>query len=461
MCLSPKTSRSSINSFFNMKSTNRNSSKEDTDNKLSKKRLSSRNNEIIKNPKKYLYKKIIPNNLIQFSSNNSTSSNTSHLNNVKANNPIFNEYDNKCKNPNYIKRNMKYFKRQDYSNILINNTKEKIENIFQKYKKKTYNRSNINNSNYNYNSNSNNNNYKARHNRSLSKNLNQDLVISKLVDKLVIDNINKINKLNLNLNPKSTKFDKLDIEKTFLGSMTTKEYHPYLKTNSKNNINFPISTNYKNIISINNINSLGISRHSALTSSTGNIYTKKNSRQIHSSRQNRPNSNDNIKKNKNNKNNCTNGNSNKGKVLNLSKYSTKGINNNITFNNYCQKQKKYSNGVGLNNNKIEYVQINLFNNGHEDKIVKEKNYMCNRIEKKISNGGNNNSNMKNLKNKEKEVKLFDSDINGSNDGLYMTKSFLSINDKSRLTKDLNTPEESHFQAVNYAQLIKNNNKKFS
>ena len=107
------------------------------------------------------------------------------------------------------------------------------------------------------------------------------------------------------------------------------------------------------------------------------------------------------------------------------------------------------------------MQINLFNNGHEDKIVKEKNYMCNRIEKKISNGGNNNSNMKNLKNKEKEVKLFDSDINGSNDGLYMTKSFLSINDKSRLTKDLNTPEESHFQAVNYAQLIKNNNKKFS
>ena len=71
MCLSPKTSRSNINSFFNIKSKNRNTSKEDIDNKLSKKRLSSRNNEI-KNPKKYLYKKIIPNNLLQFSSNNST-----------------------------------------------------------------------------------------------------------------------------------------------------------------------------------------------------------------------------------------------------------------------------------------------------------------------------------------------------------------------------------------------------
>ena len=456
MCLSPKTSRSNINSFFNMKSTNRNTSKEDTDNKLSKKRLSSRNNENIKNPKKNLYKKIIPNNLIQFSSNNSTSSNTSHLNNIKTNNHIFNDYDTGYKNPSYIKRNMKYFKRQDYSNIVINNTKEKIENIFQKYNKKTYNRSNMNNSN------SNNNLYKTKHNRSLSKNLNQDLVISKIVDKLVIDNINKINKFNLNLNPKQTKFDKFDIEKTFLGSMTTKEYNPYLKTNSKTNINFPISTNYKNIISINNINSLPISRHSALTSSTGNIYTKKTSRQINSSRPNRPNSNDNIKKNKKIKNNCNNGNSKNGKVMNLSKYKVRGINNNITFNNYCKKQKKYSNGVGLNNNKIEYVQINLFNNGHDEKMVKEKNYIYNKIEKKISNGGNtnNNSNMKNVKNK--EVKLFDSDINGSNDGIYMTKSFLSLNnDKSRLTKDLNTPEENHFQAVNYVQLIKINNKKFS
>ena len=52
MCLSPKTTRSNINSFFNLKNTNRNKSKEDKDSKLSKKRLSSRNNENIKNPKK-------------------------------------------------------------------------------------------------------------------------------------------------------------------------------------------------------------------------------------------------------------------------------------------------------------------------------------------------------------------------------------------------------------------------
>ena len=84
-----------------------------------------------------------------------------------------------------------------------------------------------------------------------------------------------------------------DIGKTFLGSLTTKDINPYLKTNSKKEINFP-----KSIISINNINSLPISRHSALTSSTRNIYIKNISRQINSSRQYRPNSQDNIKKGK-------------------------------------------------------------------------------------------------------------------------------------------------------------------
>ena len=89
----------------------------------------------------------------------------------------------------------------------------------------------------------------------------------------------------------------------------------------------------------------------------------------------------------------------------------------------------------------------------------KKKIIFSKIEKKgISNGNSNKKNIK--KNKEKEVKLFDNDINGSNDGLYLTKSFL-FNDKSRLTKDLFTPEENHFQAVNYVQLIKKNNNKFS
>ena len=440
MCLSPKKSRGNTNSFFNLKNTNRNKSKEDKDNKFSKKRLSSRNNENLKIQKKNIYKKIIPNNLIQFSSNNSTSSNNSHLNNIKTNNLI--EYENGFKIPDYLKRNIKYFKRQDYSNILMNNSKEKIDKIFQKFNKKTYN-NHINK-----------NNIKSKHNRSLSKNLNQDLVISKIVDKLVINNINKINKFNLNLNSNQSKFD---IEKTFLGSLTTKDCNPYLKSNSKNKINFPISTTYKNIISINNINSLGVSRHSALTSSTRNINIKKTSRKIKSNKPNRPNSNDNIKKNKNKfiRNNYVN--NRKGKLMDLSK--SKEMKNNITFNNYYKKQKKYSGGVGLNNNKIEYVQINLFNNGHEEKFSRDKNNIFNKIEKK----GSSNSNIKKKikKNKEKEVKLFDNDINGSNDGSHMTKSFLSYNDKSRITKDFSTPEENHFQAVNYVQLIQKNNKKFS
>ena len=194
-----------------------------------------------------------------------------------------------------------------------------------------------------------------------------------------------------------------------------------------------------------------MSKYSALTSSTRNIYSKK-SRQIHSNKQNRPNSNDNIQKNKNGKNIYNNINNKKPKIMNLSKIKSKDFNN-ITFNNNnnYKKQNNYTNSVGLNNNKIEYVQINLFNNGHEDKNSKDKNY-----EKKKGN-----RNIKKSKKIEKEVKLFDSDINGSNDGLYMTKSFFSFNDKSKLTKDLCTPEESHFQAINYIQLILNNNKKFS
>ena len=150
--------------------------------------------------------------------------------------------------------------------------------------------------------------------------------------------------------------------------------------------------------------------------------------------------------------NSNHANNKKVKTTNISK--TKD-NNSATFNNYYKKQKKYSNAVGINNNKIEYVQINLFNNGHEDKNLKEENFF-NKNDKK----GIRTTNLKCVKkNKEKEVKLIDNDNNASSDGFYITKSF--YNDKSRQTKDLCTPEESHFQAVNYAQFIKQNNKTFS
>ena len=75
-----------------------------------------------------------------------------------------------------------------------------------------------------------------------------------------------------------------------------------------------------------------------------------------------------LKKEKMNSNHANN---KKVKTTNISK--TKD-NNSATFNNYYKKQKKYSNAVGINNNKIEYVQINLFNNGHEDKNLKEENF---------------------------------------------------------------------------------------
>ena len=441
MCISPKSSRSgnitNINSFINPKISNKNNVKEES-NKYSKKKLSSRNNEILKAPKKNIYKKILPNSIFQFSSNNSTSSNTtSNFNNIKSHNHINFDYDtNSYKNPEYLKRVNKSIKNQNNAN----DTREKIDNFLQRYKNKMKN--SMSNSSTDI---------MRGHNRSLSKNLNQELIISKIVDKLVAENINKINKYNLELNQQTYKNE---IEKNLFGSMTTKEYNLY---NNKNKINFLMPPSYKNVISINNIKSPGLNRHSALTSSTMNIYSKKINNQtktnINFNKPKRPNSNDNMKNIKIQRKN--NSKQNYRPKMNLSK--SKDITNKTNYNNFSKKQKNLSNGVGLNNNQIEYVQINLFNGGNDEKLLKEgKNLIFNKFEKKR----NQYNNKKKQKNKEKEVKLFDSDINYSNDGNYLTNTCLSFNEKSRQSKEIFTPEENHFQAVNYLQLIKNTDKKF-
>ena len=441
MCISPKSSRSgnitNINSFINPKISNKNNVKEES-NKYSKKKLSSRNNEILKAPKKNIYKKILPNSIFQFSSNNSTSSNTtSNFNNIKSHNHINFDYDtHSYKNPEYLKRVNKSIKNQNNAN----DTREKIDNFLQRYKNKMKN--SMSNSSTDI---------MRGHNRSLSKNLNQELIISKIVDKLVAENINKINKYNLELNQQTYKNE---IEKNLFGSMTTKEYNLY---NNKNKINFLMPPSYKNVISINNIKSPGLNRHSALTSSTMNIYSKKINNQtktnINFNKPKRPNSNDNMKNIKIQRKN--NSKQNYRPKMNLSK--SKDITNKTNYNNFSKKQKNLSNGVGLNNNQIEYVQINLFNGGNDEKLLKEgKNLIFNKFEKKR----NQYNNKKKQKNKEKEVKLFDSDINYSNDGNYLTNTCLSFNEKSRQSKEVFTPEENHFQAVNYLQLIKNTDKKF-
>ena len=96
------------------------------------------------------------------------------------------------------------------------------------------------------------------------------------------------------------------------------------------------------------------------------------------------------------------------------------------------------------------MQINLFNGGNDDKILKEgKNIIFNKFDKKR----NKYNSKKKQKNKEKEVKLFDSDINCSNDGNYLTNTCLSFNEKSRQSKENFTPEENHFQVVNYLFLL--------
>ena len=143
MCISPKSSRSSnitnINSFINQRNTNKNITNDDSE-KNTKKKLSSRNNEMLRAPKKNLYKKILPNSIFQFSSNNSTSSNTtSNFNKVKSHNYINFDFDTYSYiNPDYLKRNNKSIKNQNNQNK-VNNQKERIDNFLEIYKKKMKN----------------------------------------------------------------------------------------------------------------------------------------------------------------------------------------------------------------------------------------------------------------------------------------------------------------------------------
>lgn len=450
MCLSPETCRNNINSFFKEKNIIRYKSKNDP-HKLNKKKLTSRNNENISNPKKKPFKRIIPNNLIQFSSNNSTSSNTSNLNNVRTHKNFFNEYEIGLgyKDSDFIRRNLMHFKKQDSSNIILNNTKDRFDNLFHKYKKKVNTKAKNSKKNIS-----------NIHNRTVCKNMSQDLLISKIVDKSVINNIsniNKFNKVNLSSNRDPVKYDLEKIDKILLGSKTTKNiiYNYNYNLNSyieKKLYNFPMTTHYKNIKSLNNINYTRIlSRHSAKNASTGNIHSKNSKNKSNSTKLNRPNSNDNFKRNKNTKN---------SKVINLSKTRDKYLfNSNNKYKNYFKEQKKVGNDVRLNNNKIEYVQINLFNNGNDGKITNEsiQNFNRKTFEKK-------NNNCKIIENRKNNKIINNDDINDngeSKENLIMNKTFLSFNDKVFNENNINTPEENHFQAITYIQLIKKNNKKFS
>ena len=134
MCLSPKSSRSNNITNINIHIYQGNSNKT-VDNlnneEIIPKNIIQKNKENISEaaPKKNIYKKILPNSILQFSSNNSTSSNTaSNFNNVKTHNQINFELDsNTYKNPDYLKRNNKYIKNKINSNA--NNTKVKIDNF--------------------------------------------------------------------------------------------------------------------------------------------------------------------------------------------------------------------------------------------------------------------------------------------------------------------------------------------
>ena len=420
-----------MSSFFKDKKFNRNKTKDDS-NKFNKKNLSSRNIENHSNPKKSNFKKIIPSNLIQFSSNNSTSSNNSNLNNVRTHKNIFSEFELGQKDSDFIRRNIKHFKRQESLHNLMNNTKERYDNLFQNYKKKInnkmlYSKNNLTNI----------------HN---SKNIIQDLVIS-----------NKQKKININSNVDPPK---ANTKKALINSFIYKDFNSNLNSNSKKEI---FSANFKNMKSAYNINSSRlISGYTSKNSSMGNIHTKISIKKMNSVKPHRQNSNDNCLI----MNQINNLKENKFIKLSKSKLKNKNFNKNNNYiknsNNKSYLQKNIGNNVKLNNNKIEYVQINLFNNGVGNKSSKDSIQILNKIGKK-NNKEKNRVIYRNIQNK-KEAKITDDikkEKSGIQDNLNTTKNFLCFNDKTLTENDINTPEENHFQAIILIQLIKNNSNKFS
>ena len=433
MFLSPQTCRNNMSSFFKDKKHNRNKTKDDI-NKFNKKNLSSRNIENHSNPKKNNYKKIIPNNLVQFSSNNSTSSNNSNLHNIRTHKNIFSEFELGQKDSDFIRRNLKHFKKQDSLNNLLNSTKERCDNLFQNYKKKInnkilYSKNNLTNI----------------HNKTLSKNYIQDLIIS-----------NKQNKFNISSNAESSK---TNTKKALINSFIYKDFNSNLNSNSKKEI---ISSNFKNVkSSYNIISSRIISGYSSKISSTGNIHSKISIKKMKSAKPNRPNSNDNyLIMNKINK-------LKENKIIKLSKSKSKKNNSNKSnqyikySNNKSYLQKNIGSNVKLNNNKIEYVQINLFNNDVGNKNSKDSIQIVNKIRKKKE--AEKKRVIYNNKQNKKESKIID-DINaqksGMQDHIYTTRNNLCFNDKTLTENDINTPEENHFQAIILMQIIKSNSNKY-
>ena len=73
--------------------------------------------------------------------------------------------------------------------------------------------------------------------------------------------------------------------------------------------------------------------------------------------------------------------------------------------------------------------------------------------KKNKNGGKKSSSNK--------KKLVINENGGFQDNIAITKSFLCYNNNKSEERNLDTPEENHFQAILYLQLIKKNSNIYS
>lgn len=436
--------------------------------------------------KKKNYKRILPQNKIHFSSNNFNSTNTTNFNNSKTNNFIFFEHFFNFKdmdNLKQIKSLIKHHSTNSFANFNSYFANLKIKNNqFNKEKAEKKKKKDFNDFIKNYNKEKNNTDIlRTNKNEKLYINTNYSVLLNntkKPKDKKLHTNIhsfkNFFNSRPLTLNF-SNDFNNFSSYKMLLNNKSSKYFSNYKPNYRKklviNENTLKVKSSQKGNSVNKEVNKKGLMDNPQINNSNSyNILFTRKKRNL--SYSNNSSSFSPVNKIKENKKNNTKKNS-----TNLRKL----------------KNNKSLMGIGVKDNSIECVQINLYNNKkysntNNNKITERKNSSMkisenqNKIQyfNKIDNSKNklnknninkiggfilsqkSNHNHKKINNKKKGSLKSNNYYNINID--YETSQNTSKNKCVKITKkeDINdnmilmSPEVNHFYAVKQAQQIKNN-----
>ena len=481
---SPKNDLNNINRLLITKS--KNSSKNAKASKTRNLDFSSNNAK-----KKDIFKRIFPhNNYIHFSSNNCTSTNTTNFNNTKTNNFIFFENDFNFKDAEKLKQQI---------NSLI---KHNSSNNFSNFKTSCSNIKLINN------------NFGKEKDRKKKKDfLSNNIKIHSKED----------NNTDLYGN---TKNDKLYINTNYsiLLNNTKKEKEKNKKIctkiqNFKNCINFynsrPLTLNFSN--ELNNFNSYKLllknksmkylskckpnyRKNIVLNDNTTNLKKKGNSENKEYKKKDLLIDNKKIKGSKSYNILFTHKRDNLSKSTSFSPIHEIKQNKKDNKKKHTSNLKKIKNNkslIGIRNNSIERVQINLYNKknnsttnnkvtGRKNISVKSSNDKINiqffsKIDNKIGKMKKNSIKTRGVINSQKTSPFSSKKLNNKNKVIVKNKNHYDINvdyeiiNEKRINKtfikankkvtnndntSIITPEQNHFLAIKQIQQIKNNNNVF-